>query len=46
MRNDEVFMTGEFKALASDFKIEIPKIVRNKIAEDVQVSFSFKLLKK
>jgi len=46
MRNDEVFMTGEFKVLASDFKIEIPKIVRNKIAEDVQVSFSFKLLKK
>jgi len=43
---DKITIKGSFKALASDFKIEIPKIVRNKIAEDVDVSFSFELLKK
>lgn len=46
MRNDKIFMDGEFKVLASDFKIDIPRIVKNKIAEDVQVNFSFELVKK
>ena len=46
MRNGKILMNGEFKVLASDFKIDIPRIVKNKIAEDVQVSFSFELLKK
>ena len=43
---DKINIKGSFKVLASDFKIEIPKIVRNKIAEDVEVSFDFELLKK
>ena len=43
---DEINIDGIFKLKASDFKIEIPKIVRNKIAEDVNVSFSFKMIKK
>ena len=43
---DKITIIGSFKVLAPDFNIEIPKIVRNKIAEDVQVSFSFELLKK
>lgn len=44
--NDKITISGSFKLLASDYKIEIPKIVRNKIAEDVNVRFSFELLKK
>lgn len=43
---DKITIKGSYKVLASDFKIEIPKIVRNKIAEDVEVSFDFELLKK
>ena len=44
--NGKLMIEGAFEVLASDFKIEIPKIVRNKIAEDVDVSFRFELLKK
>ena len=44
--SERINIKGEFKVLASDFNIEIPKIVKNKISEDVQVSFSFELLKK
>lgn len=44
--DNKITISGSFKLLASDYKIEIPKIVRNKIAEDVNVRFSFELLKK
>lgn len=43
---NEISITGNFKALASDFDIKIPKIVSNKIAEDIEVSFQFDLKKK
>ena len=43
---DKIIIKGSFRVLASDFKIDIPKIVRNKIAEYILVSFSFELLKK
>lgn len=43
---NKIIISGSFKVLASDYKIEIPKIVRNKIAEDVNVKFSLELLKK
>ncbi|GAA4280767.1 YceI family protein [Gaetbulibacter aestuarii] len=45
-KKNEVYMKGKFKVLASDFEIEIPKIVRNKIAEDIVVTFEFELEKK
>ncbi|PWH83161.1 hypothetical protein DIS18_00990 [Algibacter marinivivus] len=35
--------TGDFKVSVSDFDIKIPKIVRDKVAEDVNVSFNFNL---
>jgi len=41
---DKIIISGSFKVLASDFNIEIPKIVRNKIADDVDVSFSFEMM--
>ncbi|WP_242119375.1 YceI family protein [Aestuariivivens sediminicola] len=41
--NDMIHLEGEFMTKASDFDIKIPKIVRNKIAETVEVSFDFEL---
>ncbi len=38
-----ILMEGSFKVMASDFGIEIPGVVRNKIAEDILVGFSFEL---
>jgi len=46
INKDVITISGEFLADASDFDIKIPKIVRNKINEDIKVSFEFKLLKK
>lgn len=36
-------MSGDFKTKASNYDIDIPKIVSNKIAEDIEVSFIFNL---
>ena len=44
--DDTISMTGEFKVTPSDFEIEIPKIVRNKIAKEILVRLDFKLVKK
>ncbi|MEZ4802028.1 MAG: YceI family protein [Gelidibacter sp.] len=40
---NRISMEGNFKVLASDFGIEIPSIVRNKISEDIMVHFDFEL---
>ncbi|WP_456440638.1 YceI family protein [Psychroserpens sp.] len=42
----KIIMQGNFSAKASDFDIDIPKIVNNKISEDISISFQFELLKK
>ncbi|WP_242085150.1 YceI family protein [Aestuariivivens sediminis] len=42
-KGNEIQMSGKFQTLASDFDIKIPKIVRNKIAETIDVDFNFKL---
>lgn len=39
-------LSGSFKTNPADFNIEIPSIVKNKIAESVDVIFSFDLEKK
>ncbi|PNQ74667.1 hypothetical protein C1T31_00540 [Hanstruepera neustonica] len=39
-------LTGNFNVLASDFKIDIPKIVSNKLSNEVAVNFEFELLEK
>ncbi|MFP2997280.1 YceI family protein [Spongiivirga sp. MCCC 1A20706] len=39
-----ISMTGEFVVTPQDFDIEIPKIVRNKIAKEVNVKLDFKLV--
>ena len=44
--NNTITITGTFMVKASDFDIKIPKIVRNKIAETIKVTFSFELYKK
>lgn len=43
---DIISITGEFKVTPGAFDIEIPKIVRNKIAKEVLVKLDFKLAKK
>jgi hypothetical protein len=43
---DKIMLTGEFLTKASDFDIEIPKIVSNKITEDITITFQFELVKK
>lgn len=44
--NGFIIISGRFKANASDFNIQIPKIVRSKIAKNIDVSFQFQLKKK
>lgn len=44
--NNIISITGEFIVSPADFDIEIPKIVENKIAKDVHLTMSFKLVKK
>lgn len=39
-------ISGNFKSNPADFNIEIPGVVRNKIAENIDVSFNFDLEKK
>ncbi|MCF7561378.1 YceI family protein [Sabulilitoribacter multivorans] len=41
--NNVVEISGNFDVNASDFDIKIPKIVKNKISESVNVSFVFSL---
>jgi len=43
---DKIILSGNFSALASDFDIKIPKFVQSKVTDEVQISFSFELLKK
>ncbi len=43
---NKITVNGSFKTIAADFDIEIPKIVSNKISEDIEVTISFELLKK
>ncbi len=42
----DIIMFGSFLANASDFDIKIPKVVKSKIANDIEVSFNFILKKK
>lgn len=43
---DLITLHGSFIVLASDFQIEIPKIVSNKLSNEVLVTFNFELNKK
>ena len=44
--DDTIAMSGEFVVTPEDFDIEIPNIVKNKIAKEVTVNLDFKLVKK
>ena len=46
MVDDNIILSGSFKVLVSDFDIEIPKIVKNKLSDEVSVAFNFELVKK
>ena len=45
MVDDKIVLSGSFKVSVSDFDIEIPKIVKNKLSNEVSVVFNFELLK-
>lgn len=42
---DKLIITGDFNVKPSDFEIEVPKVVRKKIAETVNVSYNLSLSK-
>ncbi|EDP71028.1 hypothetical protein FBALC1_01052 [Flavobacteriales bacterium ALC-1] len=42
----QIVLSGSFKVMVSDFDIEIPKIVANKLSDEVSVAFNFELEKK
>ena len=44
--DDKIILSGSFTAMVSDFNIQIPKIVKNKLSEEVAVAFNFELVKK
>ncbi len=44
--NDILILKGSFKVVPADFDIEIPSIVRNKIAKEIIVQLEFNLRKK
>jgi polyisoprenoid-binding protein YceI len=44
--DDKIVISGNFKVMVSDFDIEIPKIVANKLSDEVSVAFNFELVKK
>ena len=44
--DEKIIISGNFKVLASDFEIEIPKIVANKLSNEVNIDFRFELVKK
>lgn len=43
---DEIAIQGAFSVTPDEFDIEIPKVVRNKIAKEIQITLDFKLSKK
>jgi len=45
-KDEAIYVKGNFIVSPQDFEIEIPKIVRNKIAKEVKVRVDFKLVKK
>ena len=46
MVDDKIILSGKFKVMVSDFDIEIPKIVANKLSNEVDIDFRFELVKK
>ncbi|PTM02962.1 MAG: hypothetical protein DA407_14585 [Bacteroidetes bacterium] len=44
--DNKIVLSGSFKVSVSDFNIEIPKIVQNKLSDKVSVAFKFELIKK
>lgn len=44
--NNRITISGNFSVKASEFDIDIPKIVSNKIAERIDITFVFKLQSK
>lgn len=46
MSDNNIILSGSFKVIVSDYNIEIPRIVANKLSDEVSVVFVFELVKK
>lgn len=46
INGDTITVRGSFKASPEEFDIKIPKVVRKKITETIEVSFDFNLVKR
>ncbi len=46
LEGDTIILKGYFKVNVSDFDIKIPKVVSNKLSEEVNINFEFRLKKK
>ena len=46
MNNDEIEFSTEFKVKPEEFDIQLPKVIRYKVAETVDVKIHFKLIQK
>ncbi|MBT8273571.1 MAG: YceI family protein, partial [Bacteroidia bacterium] len=44
-KGGNIMLSGSFMTKASDYKIKIPKVVRNKVTDEVDVKFEFELKK-
>lgn len=45
-KDDKITISGSFIVSVNDFKIDIPKIVKNKVSENVKVDFEFEMKQK
>ena len=46
VENDQIFISGSFYVSAKDFNIKIPSIVRDKIANQIQINIDYELIEK
>ena len=46
VENDQIFISGSFFVSAKDFNIKIPSIVRDKIANQIQINIDYELIEK
>lgn len=46
LNGNELIISGNFLTSPADFNIEIPKVVRNKVAKNINVSYNFNMSKK
>ena len=44
--NDRLYLKADFSVLTSDFDIQVPKVVRNKISKEIKIKVDYELIEK